>query len=136
MWISTNLSSFLSQGISCLGFGFAKTFWQALAFRLLGGITNGNVGVLRTMIAEIIREKKYQSRAFLILPMTFNIGVIIGPMLGGFLSDPAKSYPGLFGDNALFNEYPYALPNLMSAVFLFSAVLLVWLRLEEVNFFF
>jgi len=30
------------------------------------------------MISEIIRDKKYQSRAFLLLPMTFNIGVIIG----------------------------------------------------------
>jgi hypothetical protein len=30
------------------------------------------------MISEIIRDKKFQSRAFLLLPMTFNIGVIIG----------------------------------------------------------
>lgn len=30
------------------------------------------------MISEIIRDKKYQSRAFLLLPMTFNVGVIIG----------------------------------------------------------
>lgn len=46
--------------ISCLGFGFSKTFWQALFFRCLGGVTNGNVGVLRTMISEIVREKKYR----------------------------------------------------------------------------
>jgi MFS family permease len=35
--------------VSCLGFGFATSFWQALFFRTLGGITNGNVGVMRTM---------------------------------------------------------------------------------------
>lgn len=35
--------------ISCLGFGFATSFWQALACRVLGGVTNGNVGVMRTM---------------------------------------------------------------------------------------
>jgi MFS family permease len=35
--------------ISCLGFGFSTSFWQALFFRTLGGITNGNVGVMRTM---------------------------------------------------------------------------------------
>ncbi len=35
--------------ISCIGFGFATTFWSALFFRSIGGITNGNVGVLRTM---------------------------------------------------------------------------------------
>jgi MFS family permease len=121
------------KGISCLGFGFAKSFWQALFFRILGGATNGNVGVLRTMISEIIREKKYQSRAFLLLPMTFNIGVIIGPILGGVLSDPAGSYPGVFGKVDFFLRYPYATPNLVSAGFLSSAALLIWLFLEEVS---
>lgn len=31
------------------------------------------------MIAEITKEKKYQSRAFLILPMSFNVAGILGP---------------------------------------------------------
>lgn len=44
--------------LSCLGFGFSKTFYQALVFRMLGGALNGNVGVMRTMISEIVREKK------------------------------------------------------------------------------
>lgn len=46
--------------ISCLGFGFATTFWQALIFRMMGGALNGNVGVMRTMISEIINDKKYE----------------------------------------------------------------------------
>ncbi|KAK3349465.1 major facilitator superfamily domain-containing protein [Lasiosphaeria hispida] len=117
--------------ISCIGFGFSTTFWQALFFRSLGGITNGNVGVLRTMISEIVKEKKYQSRAFLLLPMTFNIGVIIGPILGGLLSDPAGSYPNLFGNVEFFRRFPYAAPNIISALFLFSAIVGVWLCLEE-----
>lgn len=117
--------------ISCLGFGFSKTFWQALFFRCLGGVTNGNVGVLRTMISEIVREKKYQSRAFLLLPMTFNIGVIIGPILGGVLADPAASYPDLFGKTRFFISFPYAMPNLVSAFFLLSASLTAWMCLEE-----
>ncbi|CAK7215656.1 hypothetical protein SBRCBS47491_002555 [Sporothrix bragantina] len=121
----------LMIGLAGTSFGFSQSFWQALFFRSLGGATNGNVGVLRTMISEIIREKKYQSRAFLILPMTFNIGVIIGPILGGILSDPAHSYPTAFGNNAFFLRFPYALPNLLSAFILFSALLGVWLGLEE-----
>jgi len=44
--------------ISSVGFGFSTTFWQALIFRMMGGALNGNVGVMRTMISEIIREKK------------------------------------------------------------------------------
>lgn len=118
---------------SSLGFGMSTSFWQALVFRSLGGATNGNVGVLRTMISEVVREKKYQRRAFLLLPMTFNIGVIIGPILGGFLADPANSYPKVLGNVEFFREYPYALPNLFSAFYLFSAALFVWLCLDEVS---
>ncbi|KAH6842584.1 major facilitator superfamily domain-containing protein [Chaetomium sp. MPI-CAGE-AT-0009] len=117
--------------LSCVGFAFSTSFWQALFFRSIGGITNGNVGVMRTMISEIVKEKKYQSRAFLLLPMTFNAGVIIGPILGGLLSDPAGSYPGLFGHIDFFIRFPYATPNLVSALFLLCGFLGVWLCLEE-----
>ena len=44
--------------ISCLGFGFSRSFWHAMAWRTLGGALNGNVGVMRTMISEIVREKR------------------------------------------------------------------------------
>lgn len=44
--------------LSCIGFGFSTSFWQALFFRMLGGALNGNVGVMRTMVSEIVREKK------------------------------------------------------------------------------
>ncbi|RYO89321.1 hypothetical protein DL766_005161 [Monosporascus sp. MC13-8B] len=98
------LIGLLGTFLSCIGFGFSTSFYQALFFRCLGGATNGNVGVLRTMISETVREKKYQARAFVLLPMCFNIGVIIGPILGGLLSDPAGSYPafGLGTFNSLW----------------------------------
>lgn len=127
-------------GLSCVGFGFSRTFWQAMVCRTFGGALNGNVGVMRTMISEIIKEKKFQSRAFLLLPMCFNIGVIIGPILGGLLSDPVRSYPSIFGKDSLFGgetgvfwleHWPYALPNLMSAVFLFLSAMGVVFGLEE-----
>ena len=44
--------------LSCIGFGFSKTFWQAMIFRTMGGALNGNVGVMRTMVSEIVQEKK------------------------------------------------------------------------------
>ena len=48
----------LGTCISCVGFGFSRSFLQAALFRILGGALNGNVGVMRTMISEIIKEKK------------------------------------------------------------------------------
>lgn len=79
----------LGTMLSMIGFGFSQSFPMAVAFRFCGGVLNGNIGVLRTMISEIIKEKKYQSRAFLILPMTFNIGVLIGPIIGAVLVSTA-----------------------------------------------
>jgi hypothetical protein len=59
-------------------------------------------------------------------------GVIIGPILGGLLADPAGSYPSLFGQVGWFIKFPYALPNIISAFFLFIAAGCVFLGLEEV----
>lgn len=53
------LIGLLGTCISCLGFGFSRSFAAAAVFRTLGGVLNSNVGVMRTLIAEIIVEKKY-----------------------------------------------------------------------------
>ena len=80
------LIGLVGTGISCVGFGFSRTFWQAMICRTLGGALNGNVGVMRTMISEIIKEKRFQSRAFLLLPMCFNVGMF-GRTLWRFVAD-------------------------------------------------
>ncbi|KIW26471.1 uncharacterized protein PV07_09564 [Cladophialophora immunda] len=128
--------------ISCIGVGFSKSFAQALFFRACAGCLNGNVGVMRTMISEIIKEKKYQSRAFLLLPMCFNIGVVIGPILGGFLADPISSFPAVFGPGSLIGgkdgvgwmtAFPYALPNVVSSMFILASAMLLVLGLDETH---
>jgi len=65
--------------------------------------------------------------------MCANIGVIIGPILGGVTSDPVANYPALFGGNKWLERFPYSPPNLLSAIFLFNSVLLVFFGLEEVK---
>lgn len=52
------LIGLLGTCISCVGFGFSRSFATAVVFRILGGILNSNVGVMRTMISEIVEEKK------------------------------------------------------------------------------
>lgn len=44
--------------LSCIGFGFSRSFVSAMIFRTLGGVLNSNIGVMRTLIAEIVCEKK------------------------------------------------------------------------------
>lgn len=70
------------------------------------------------------------------------LGVIIGPILGGLLASPVENYPRLFGDNSLLGgrhgvswmrNWPYALPNVVAAIFLFSAAMLIFFGLQEVT---
>jgi MFS family permease len=65
--------------------------------------------------------------------MCFNVGVIIGPILGGILADPAGSYPGIFGNVQWMKKFPYATPNIVSATFLFAATIGVFFGLDEVS---
>jgi hypothetical protein len=44
--------------LASLGIGFSTSFGFALFCRLMAGFLNGNIGVMRTMISEIIKEKK------------------------------------------------------------------------------
>jgi MFS family permease len=130
----------IGTALSCLGVAFATSFAQAVFWRSFGGVINGTVGIIRTMIAENVKEKKYHSRAFLILPIGFNIAALFGPVLGGLLSDPLNSYPRIFGphsplggaDGAQWLErFPYALPMVLNFFFLMLCAVLVGIGLEE-----
>ncbi|KAI0476327.1 major facilitator superfamily domain-containing protein [Xylariaceae sp. FL0804] len=124
--------------ISCLGYGFSSSFWAAAFWRAAGGGINGTVGIIRTMIAEITVERKYQSRAFLILPISFSVAATLGPLMGGLLADPATTLPGLFAEGGIWGwkwiiKYPYALPSILNAITLSITGFTAFLALEETS---
>lgn len=130
------------SAVANAAFGFSRSFGALLFWRTLAGLANGNVGIMRTMTAEIVKERKYQTKAFLLLPLVFNSGMVFSLALGGVLAEPAVSLPWLFGPRGLLNwfrgdagvqwviDFPYALPALMNACMLSVAFLLsvFWLR--------
>lgn len=126
------LLGILGTAIATLVFGLSRNIYWAIAGRMLAGLLNGNVGVMRTMIAEIIgKHKEYQTRVFAIMPITFNIGMVIGPTIGGLLADPVTKYPSLFGWSSLLKKYPYLLPNLFPIPLLVCAIISTALFIQE-----
>jgi len=140
--------------LSMLIFGFAKSFPVALIARAVGGALNGNVGVIQTTVAELATEKEYQgmlnrstisgvrmmddaqnclARAFAVMPFIWCLGSIVGPALGGLLAEPVKRYPAVFHPGGVFEEYPYLLPNLVSASILVVGIIIGTLFLEETH---
>ncbi|KAJ9665968.1 hypothetical protein H2201_003879 [Coniosporium apollinis] len=133
------LIGLIGTAFSCIGLGFSRSFTQAALWRLLGGAINGTVGAARTMVAETV-EKRFHSRAFLLLPIAFNVANILGPILGGMLVDPVTSFPALLGPGSVLGgpegvawmiKHPYAATNMLSATLLFAEAALVYFFLRE-----
>jgi MFS family permease len=108
--------------IGTLLFGFSRSLLWAFIVRSLQGLSNGNVGIIRTAVAELVPQKELQPRAFSVMPLVWTIGSIFGPSFGGALVYPTTRFPGLFGKSKLLAEYPFALPNLLISIFFLVSI--------------
>ena len=48
----------IGSSMSSIGMGLTRSFAGAVGFRIMAGLLNGNIGVLRTMVSEIIDDKR------------------------------------------------------------------------------
>lgn len=53
--------------LGCLGtmsslllVGLAPNFWVALVGRIIGGALNGNIGVIQTMVGELVKKPEHE----------------------------------------------------------------------------
>jgi MFS family permease len=46
--------------LSNLIFGFSTNYWIALGARVVGGLLNGNVAVMQTMVAEMCKKPEHE----------------------------------------------------------------------------
>ena len=123
----------IGTSVSMVSFGFAKTLPGAIIARALGGLLNGNVGVLQTTVAELVTKKEHQPRAYSIMPFVWCLGSIIGPAMGGALAMPCEAYPWLFSKGSFFDTYPFLLPNLVCVIVLLLGITIGFLFLEETH---
>jgi MFS family permease len=123
----------VGTALSMIIFGFATNLQTAMIARALGGLLNGNVGVLQTTVAELVTVKEHQPRAYSIMPFVWCLGSIIGPVMGGALAQPCISYPWLFNQDSIFGTYPFLLPNLVCVVILLFGIAIGMLFLEETH---
>lgn len=139
-----------------LAFGFATNYWMAISARMLMGFLNGNTGVLRTLIGENCKEKKHQGLLLSTMPFLYQIGSILGPIIGGLLTNASDSTSMNYqvrdsvyykitapvlrktavtakGLENLVEKYPYALSNLVIALAFTLSIICCFLFLEETH---
>ncbi|KAG4435254.1 hypothetical protein IFR05_009250 [Cadophora sp. M221] len=119
--------------LSMIMVGFSSNIWIALAGRAIGGFLNGNIGVIQTMVAELVTKPEHEPRAYCVMPFVWSIGTIIGPALGGTFADPAVGFPNTFSKDGLFGRFPYLLPNLLCSSLLLVSILAGYFLLEETH---
>jgi MFS family permease len=121
----------IGTALSMICFGFARTLPSAILARALGGLLNGNVGVLQTTVAELVTKKEHQPRAYSVMPIVWSVGSIIGPSIGGALAMPCDNLG--FRRGGVFDEYPFLLPNLFCVGILLFGITIGILFLEETH---
>ncbi|KAK3383672.1 major facilitator superfamily domain-containing protein [Lasiosphaeria ovina] len=125
------LTGLLSTMFCFLLWGMSTSLPMALTARAIMGGGNGNVGIIRTMVAELVPQKELQPVAFSLMPLTWSIGSVFGPIFGGFFARPVDQYPSLFGNSVFFKKYPFALPNFVACGFFFISFMTGLLFLKE-----
>ncbi|PQE20115.1 Major facilitator superfamily transporter protein [Rutstroemia sp. NJR-2017a BBW] len=110
------LTGLAGTALSMLIFGFSPNLPTALLARALGGLLNGNIGVLQTTVAEMVTVKEHQR-----------------PSLGGALARPVVNWPETFEHGSIWERFPYLLPNLVCTVVVTCGVVVGILFLEETH---
>ncbi|THV07911.1 major facilitator superfamily multidrug-resistance, DHA1 sub-family [Dendrothele bispora CBS 962.96] len=118
--------------IATLAFGFSQSFLGVLGARAMAGLFSGNVAVIPSVLCQIT-DSTNQSFAFSFFGLWWPFGSIIGPLIGGFFSNPVTNFPDQFGDSILFREYPYLLPCLLIAGMNCLGLVFSYFFLKETN---
>ena len=119
-------------GWTFVSFGFSKTYTVAIILRFLNGSVNGIIGITKTYLSEITDETN-QGKAFSYFGVARGLGMVVGPIVGGFLCLPAEKYPSLFPKGSLFDQFGYLLPCVVGWLIAMFGCLVGFFVLEETN---
>lgn len=95
------LISIAGTFIGFLILGFANSLWMLYLSRIISGLTAGNISVAQAYIADVTDEKN-RARGMGMFGAAFGIGFILGPALGGMLSQFGFSVPAFVSAGLTF----------------------------------
>ncbi len=87
--------------------------------RIVDGFTGGNVSIVFSAISDISKPEE-KSKNFGLVSMAFGLGFIIGPFLGGVLSDPS-----------VHSSFSYVTPFYLTTILTILNIVAIYFFLEE-----
>jgi MFS family permease len=126
------LTGLFGLTLAMVGFGLSRTYWEIILSRIAQGMLNGNIGVVKSMTAEMTDETN-AALGYAFFGTTWSLGTTLGPVIGGVLANPTQRWPNSLGHSHLLKVYPYFLPCITVASVSISAFLFGFLGLREVR---
>ena len=125
----------LTATVAALAIGVSNSYALTCAIRLVAGLLNPVTAIVKTVIAEIDPQKKHSARLMSCLSLSFNLGMVVGPSVGGILAFPCgprgeERETGICAVSLLRN-HPFLLPFLFMAFFNALAIVLQCCYLPE-----
>lgn len=82
------ISTICGNCVCYFALAFAPSAWVAFFIRLLGGLSSGNGSVVQGYLADVTPPEK-RARAMSYMSASWNVGLIVGPSLGGLFAKPS-----------------------------------------------
>src|SRR5581483_9515794 len=76
-----------------LALAFAPNAWAAFLIRVCGGLFSGNGSVIQGYIADVTPPEQ-RTRSLSWMSAAWNVGLIVGPSLGGLFARPSAGHVG------------------------------------------
>lgn len=95
------------------------SLWLLFASRALDGLTGGNISVVYAILSDVY-EGAERTSGFALVGMAFGFGFIIGPALGGVLSN-----------SSIVSWFSYATPFWLATILSAVALAIAWRSLAE-----
>ncbi|XP_065176306.1 uncharacterized protein LOC135806089 [Sycon ciliatum] len=102
-------------------FGLSQSLLWAVLTRFLLGCGSAVTSVGKTILSESSSDAT-MARVFSLVGVGLSVGGLLGPAVGGLLSQPAQKFAAM--DTPFFRQFPYALPVFISTSW--TMVLLTW----------
>lgn len=87
--------SLLGTCAAALITGLSTTLWMVFIGRMLDGVTGGNISTAQAYIADVT-TKENRAKGMGLVGAGFGLGFILGPIIGGFLSQFGTHVPFFF----------------------------------------
>lgn len=122
------LISTLGMVISYIIWIFSGSFSLLILSRIIGGTMSGNMSTATAVVADVTTPAQ-RSKGMAIIGVAFALGFILGPAIGGISS--LFKFDAYFPYLVSWGINPFSAAALISLIFSFSALLIVYFKFEE-----